>query len=69
MDKKILKDMRELREELSKMFVALKKGEVELREVAELNNTAGKIINTVRAQLEKCKLNKEKVNIDYLNCS
>ena len=61
-----MKTMKELRKELASVFEGLKDGSVELKDAAEMNNTAGKIINTARTQLEYSKLRKEKPDIDFL---
>jgi adhesin HecA-like repeat protein len=61
-----MKNMTELRNELADLFAKLKKGEVELREASELNNTAGKIINTTRAQLQYAQQRNEAPDIPFL---
>lgn len=42
----------DLRGELLGVFTDLQNGTIELKEAAELNNTAGKIINSVKVELE-----------------
>ncbi len=42
----------ELRSSLLDVFTDLQNGAIELKEAAELNNTAGKIINSVKVELE-----------------
>ncbi len=44
--------MGELRDELLNVFTDLRNGEIDLNEAAELNNTAGKIINSVKVEAE-----------------
>ncbi len=44
--------MGELRDELLNVFTDLRNGEIDLHEAAELNNTAGKIINSVKVEAE-----------------
>lgn len=61
-----MKNIKELREELIKVFEGLKKDTIDLKKAAEMNNTAGKVINTIRAQLEYHKLRKDKPQIDFL---
>jgi len=61
-----MKTIKELRTELIMVFNGLKNGSIEFKNAAEMNNTAGKIINTTRAQLEYSKLRKEKPEIDFL---
>ena len=56
----------ELREELSTVFEKLKTGEIAIKEAAELNNTAGKIIATAKLELEYWKLCQEKPDIAFI---
>ncbi len=63
-----MKTMSELRKELAKVFDGVVSGEMELKIASEANNAAGKIINTVRTQLEYHKLRKDKPEIDFLKC-
>ncbi len=49
----------ELREQLLGVFTDLQNGTIELKEAAELNNTAGKIVNLIRAELEFYALTKK----------
>ncbi len=44
--------MSELRNELLKLYADIRNGDVDLHEAAELNNTAGKIINSVKIEGE-----------------
>jgi hypothetical protein len=44
--------MGELRDELLNVFTDLRNGEIDIHEAAELNNTAGKIINSVKVETE-----------------
>ena len=60
-----MKNIKELRIELSQVFMDLKAGKLDVKAAAEMNNAAGKIINTVKVQLEYAAL-KEKPNIDFL---
>lgn len=55
-----------LRDELSIVFTELKTGELKPKVATEMNNAAGKIINTVKVQLEYASLRKEKPVIPYL---
>jgi hypothetical protein len=61
-----VKNIKELRDELSKVFISLKKGNIEVNAASEMNNAAGKMINTVKVQLEYSALRKEKPAIDFL---
>jgi hypothetical protein len=54
-----------LRKELAKVFEDLRAGNLSSKNAAELNNTAGKIINSLRAELEYYKLRKEPPEIDF----
>ena len=63
-----MKTIKEFRERLLEVFDGIKGGAVELKDAAEMNNSAGKIINTVRTQLEYHKLRKDKPQIDFLKC-
>jgi hypothetical protein len=56
----------ELRKELSSIFQGLLDGTVENKDACELNNTAGKIINTVKVQLVYAALRKEMPDIAFL---
>lgn len=61
-----MKNTTELRDELSTLFADLKSGTVDVKVAAEMNNTAGKIINTLRAELDYAAQRKEEPNIDFL---
>ena len=63
-----MKTMRELRDQVIETAQGLKDGSLDLKVAAELNNCAGKIINTVRTQLEYSKLRKEEPQIEFLKC-
>jgi hypothetical protein len=47
-----MKNITDLRNELTKVFESLKNGEIDVRIASELNNCAGKIINTCRVEIE-----------------
>lgn len=61
-----MKNMTELRDELSSVFQQLKAGEIAPKEAAELNNCAGKIINSTKVELEYFALKKETPFIPFL---
>ena len=63
-----MKTMKELRNALCEVFASLKSGKIKSKDATEMNNTAGKIINSTRAQLEYHKLRKDKPEIDFLKC-
>ena len=55
-----------LRSELLNVFCELRSGAIELPIAQELNNTAGKILNTIKVELAKVALCGEKPNIKFL---
>lgn len=64
-----MKTVTELRNELIVVFEALRKGHIELPRAAEINNTAGKILSTVKVQLASAVLRGEKPDILFLGDS
>lgn len=62
-----MKNVIDLRKELSEVFSDLRAGVIKPAEAAELNNTAGKMINSVKIELEYYNLRKEKPEIEFLN--
>lgn len=52
--------------ELSTLYHALKDGTIEVKIATEMNNTAGKIINAQRVQLEYAELRKEQPDIPFM---
>ena len=63
-----MKTIKEAREKLVELSSQLESGAMDLKTVAEMHNGIGKIINTVRTQLEYSKLRKEKPQIDFMKC-
>lgn len=61
-----MKNMTELRNELSALFIGLRDGSVEPKNAIEMNNCAGKMINTCKVQLEYADLRDEKPSIPFL---
>jgi hypothetical protein len=61
-----MKNITDVRAELSKVFVGLKNGSINPSVASELNNSAGKIINSVKIELEYYALRKEKPEIEFL---
>jgi hypothetical protein len=60
----------ELTTQLTDLYKSLKDGAIDVKIAAEMNNTAGKIINVQRVQLEYAALRKETPNITFLDgCS
>ena len=56
----------ELTTELASLYEGLKTGSVDVKVATEMNNTAGKIINAQRVQLEYAELRKEQPDIDFM---
>lgn len=62
-----MKTINELRNELLQLFGEIKSGEVEVNVAGEMNNTAGKVINSVKAELEYAALLKVEPTIPFLD--
>lgn len=56
----------ELTKELSELYEGLKSGAIDVKVATEMNNTAGKIINAQRVQLEYAELRKEQPDIEFM---
>lgn len=61
-----MKTIEELRESLASLFEQIKDGSVDVKVAAEMNNTAGKMINTLKVQIEYAALRKEHPDIAFL---
>ena len=61
-----MKNIKEVREQLTEVFKDLRDGSLEPKVASELNNSAGKIINTLKVELEYFSLRKEKPKIKFL---
>ena len=61
-----MKNITELRQELAKIFAELKAGTITAKDAGELNNTAGKMINSVKVELEYYALRKETPTIRFM---
>jgi hypothetical protein len=61
-----MKHISELTTELSELYEGLKNGSMDVKIATEMNNTAGKIINAQRVQLEYAELRKEQPDIDFM---
>lgn len=61
-----MKNITELNKHLTDLYTALQNGSIDVKTAAEMNNTAGKIINVQKVQLEYAELRDEKPNIDFL---
>ena len=62
----MIKNIGDLRDDLLKMYEALKKDEVSTQKASEINNTAGKVMNTAKLELQYAALRKEQPNIPFL---
>jgi len=60
------KDITELRQRLLACFNGLCNGTLEPKEAVEINNTAGKIIGSAKAQLEYHAMRGERPEIEFL---
>ena len=63
-----MKNMKDVRNKLVELCQSLENGSLDIKTVGEMHNGIGKIINTVRTQLEYSKLRKEKPQIDFMKC-
>lgn len=61
-----MKNMTELRKELGNVFQDLRSGSIETKVASEMNNTAGKMINSTRVQLEYATQRGDKPSIPFL---
>lgn len=59
-------DITGLRNELLDLFDKLRSGRVKPAMAKEINNTAGKVIGSVKVQLEYCKLAQIKPDIAFI---
>lgn len=63
-----MENIKELRKSLVDVFNGVKSGKIGPKEAAGMNNTSGKIMTTVKVQLEYHKQRKDKPQIDFLKC-
>ena len=61
-----MKNITELNTHLTTLYQALRDGTVDVKTAAEMNNTAGKIINTQRVQIEYASLRNEAPSIPFM---
>jgi len=61
-----MKSIIELNKHLTDLYTALKDGTIDIKTAAEMNNTAGKIINVQKVQLEYAALRNDKPIINFL---
>lgn len=62
-----MKNVSELRDNLSQVYAELRSGTIKAKDAAELANIAGKIINSAKVQIEYHALRKDKPNIPFLD--
>ena len=61
-----MQNINNLRNELADVFAKLKSGEIEVKTAEALNNTAGKMMNTVIAELKYRELTKSDAKINFM---
>lgn len=61
-----MKTINELRDSLLKLYGDIKEANVDVKAAAEMNNTAGKIINSVKVEMEYATLREVKPSIPFL---
>lgn len=61
-----MKNVKELRTELVSIFSDLKSDKLDVTKAKELNNSAGKILLSIRVQLEYNQIMDRKEKIDFL---
>jgi hypothetical protein len=64
---KPMTNITDIRDSLIEVFDKLRDGDMDLKQAAEINNTAGKIINTAKVQLAYAALRGEQPVIPFLN--
>lgn len=62
-----MKNVTELRDQLAEVFTELRAGTIKHKDVAELANVAGKMINSAKIQLDYYTQRKEKPAIPFLD--
>lgn len=62
----MVKNVEELRKELCDVFDGLRNGTLQAKEAKEMNNAAGKIIGSIKVELEYAHLRDEKPEIAFL---
>lgn len=61
-----MQNIKELRESLTENYEAMKKSQMSIKLGKELANTAGKILNSVKVELEYNRMTDTKPEIDFL---
>ena len=62
-----MKSVKEMRKELSSLYAKVLSGDVDKKTADSLTNIAGKMINSVKLELEYASLKKTDPNIQFLN--
>lgn len=61
-----MKNVKEMHEELTRLYSQLASGEMDVKRGAEMINCAGKMINAAKVQVEYRKLQQSEKKIDFL---
>ena len=61
-----MRNIHEVREEAIKVFQGLRSGEINAKEATEMNNCIGKIINTLKVEMQYAELAKVDANIPFM---
>jgi len=61
-----MKNIQELRDNLTEVFNGLRDGSISPQVATELNNSAGKIISSIKVELEYYGLRKESPEIEFI---
>ena len=61
-----MKNIIELRKELAVVFKGIKSGNIGPKPASQMNNAAGKMLSSVKVQLEYAAARKEKPNITFM---
>lgn len=61
-----MKNVTEMRTKLANVFAKLESGEIDTRVAKQMNNSAGKILYSIRVELEQAYLRNEKPDVDWL---
>ena len=62
-----MKNIIELRNEIIEVFDSLKSNKMDYKKAKELNHSAGKIMTSLKMQMEYSKLHKKKVKIEFMD--
>ncbi len=60
-------NIKELRDDLLKVYTGLRTGKTSAAEATAVTNTAGKVIQSCKVQLDYSKLRGEQPNVDFLD--